>query len=484
VLFFGLLSLVIAVPASAYAAYQICASVVDIMNSKLTVDTQVPLIPSVILLQAFVSLLVPVVAAFFPILKGSRVSVEQALSGELISQSDKQTIFDRWLDKLQAIKGILLLSLRNTFRQPQRLFLTIFTLALGGSIFIAVFNVEVSLDEQIDRILNYSSADIYLDLERDYNIEEVERLLYSVPGVTYIEYWLGTNAQIDLNGQPETVSVLGPPDDSQLVDPVVQFGRWVKPDERNALVVNDAFWNIYPELAPGDQIELTINNQEETWTVVGIFHYSGLDTKVGYTNLATLESHLNEYTRATNFRIVTEHHDLAYQLAKADEIDSRFRDRGFAVAAVTAVEDRLQNLTEKLDIVIYVLLVLAVLTGLVGSIGLSGMLGLNVLERTSEIGILRAIGGYNQVVARLVLFEGMVVGVVSYIIGALISFPITKILADVINLAIFKAPAEYTITPRGFLIWLLTVLVMSLFASLFPARNATRLTIREVLAYE
>ena len=76
------------------------------------------------------------------------------------------------------------------------------------------------------------------------------------------------------------------------------------------------------------------------------------------------------------------------------------------------------------------------------------------------------------------------VGVVSYIIGALLSFPITKVLADVINLAIFKAPAEYTITPRGFLIWLLTVLVLSLFASLIPARNATRLTIREVLAYE
>jgi putative ABC transport system permease protein len=39
-------------------------------------------------------------------------------------------------------------------------------------------------------------------------------------------------------------------------------------------------------------------------------------------------------------------------------------------------------------------------------------------------------------------------------------------------------------TPVGFGLWLLIVLVLSAVASILPARNAARLTIREVLAYE
>jgi putative ABC transport system permease protein len=41
-----------------------------------------------------------------------------------------------------------------------------------------------------------------------------------------------------------------------------------------------------------------------------------------------------------------------------------------------------------------------------------------------------------------------------------------------------------TFTPLGILLWLAVVIVLSIFASIMPARNAARLTINEVLAYE
>ena len=68
---------------------------------------------------------------------------------------------------------------------------------------------------------------------------------------------------------------------------------------------------------------------------------------------------------------------------------------------------------------------MALLTALVGSIGLTGTMGMNVLERTREIGVMRSIGAVDQEIMRTVIVEGMLIGSISWILGALLSFPIT-----------------------------------------------------------
>jgi putative ABC transport system permease protein len=78
----------------------------------------------------------------------------------------------------------------------------------------------------------------------------------------------------------------------------------------------------------------------------------------------------------------------------------------------------------------------------------------------------------------------MVIGGISWLIGVLLSFPITFLLANIVSLAIFESPIAVHFTYQGFIIWLLVVLALSAVASILPARNAARLTIREVLAYE
>jgi putative ABC transport system permease protein len=82
------------------------------------------------------------------------------------------------------------------------------------------------------------------------------------------------------------------------------------------------------------------------------------------------------------------------------------------------------------------------------------------------------------------MYEGMFIGMLSYLIGAILALPITKLLSDVVNIAIFQTTAVYEITSRGFLIWFGIMVALATIASISPARNATRLTIREVLAYE
>ena len=55
----------------------------------------------------------------------------------------------------------------------------------------------------------------------------------------------------------------------------------------------------------------------------------------------------------------------------------------------------LDTVKDYIEVLIGVVVILALLTALVGSIGLAGTLSMNVLERTREIGILRAIGAYD-----------------------------------------------------------------------------------------
>jgi len=127
---------------------------------------------------------------------------------------------------------------------------------------------------------------------------------------------------------------------------------------------------------------------------------------------------------------------------------------------------------------------MALLTGIVGGIGLSGTMSINVLERIREIGIMRAIGASNPIIFRSVLLEGFFIGAISWLFSILLAIPMTKILCDSLSLALFDAVGLFAFTPRGVLIWLIVVTLLSIFSSILPAWNATKLTIREVLAYE
>jgi putative ABC transport system permease protein len=69
-------------------------------------------------------------------------------------------------------------------------------------------------------------------------------------------------------------------------------------------------------------------------------------------------------------------------------------------------------------------------------------------------------------------------------LAVVLSIPFTYLLSTIVSLAVFQTPITVVFTYTGYAIWLGLVLVLSALASILPARNAARLTIREVLAYE
>ena len=113
-----------------------------------------------------------------------------------------------------------------------------------------------------------------------------------------------------------------------------------------------------------------------------------------------------------------------------------------------------------------------------------GTMSTNVLERTREIGVMRAIGATDGSVQQIVIVEGVFIGWISWLFGALLAFPVGALLATTVGKVLFQTTLPYTFSAGGLASWLLIVTVLAAVASFLPAWNASRLTVREVLAYQ
>jgi putative ABC transport system permease protein len=499
ILVFGFLALALAVPFGGIGAYGLSEFVADTLGFGLLGYRIVPL---AFIIQIAVGILIPLIAGLAPVVSGSRTTVLRAISGDMALDSGEQakdgvTRESRWerfqtrVTNALARRGIhiprpLLISLRNTFRRRGRLLLTLFTLTMGGAIFIAVFNVRVTLHDYMGAIGQYFVADVTVDFDEPYRLREVEQRAMQVDGVIYVEGWqfASVEALLPDGTVGQNITVLAPPGDSNLVRPILVQGRWIRADDVRKLTVSESIFEEFPGLKAGDTLRLKVNGQEEDWQVVGIFKFVGQQGNIGYAPFEYISRTNNLTNRSYSYRIVTVSHDREYQDRMAETLDHYFRDNGFKVRQAEAGLASLDKALESLDILVSFLLIMALLTASVGSMGLAGTMGMNVLERTREIGIMRSIGAVDSVIMRTIIAEGVVIGLLSFALALIPSVVFTYLLSFIVSLAIFETPIQVVFTFTGYAIWLALVLVLSAIASILPARNAARLTIREVLAYE
>lgn len=495
---FSFLALLIAVPSGGWGAYRLAEFMADMLRFNLL---GYRIVPAALIIQVAIGVLVPLIAGIAPVVNGSRITVLRALSGDIAGDENKpqkQENRVNWLDwmlvrftTIFVKRGIhfprpFIISIRNTFRRRGRLMLTLFTLTMGGAIFIAVFNVRVTLHDYMNDIGKYFRADITLDFDEPYRIREVEQFALQNPGVLSVEGWQFLSFELLYpNGTvAENINVFAPPADSKLIEPILVAGRWMRPTDVRKILLSEKVLDTYPDLEPGDFISLKVNRREESWEVIGLFKFVGQEGVFGYIPLEYATQITNLPNRSYSFRVVTAQHDRASQDLMAEDLDRFFREAGFKVRKAESGLASLDNALESLDILVTFLLIMAVLTAVVGAMGLTGTMGMNVLERTREIGIMRAIGADDRAVMRTIIAEGFVIGTLSFILAIGVSIPFTYGLSYIVSLAVFETPINVVFTYLGYAIWFGLVLILSVVASIVPARSAARLTIREVLAYE
>jgi putative ABC transport system permease protein len=221
---------------------------------------------------------------------------------------------------------------------------------------------------------------------------------------------------------------------------------------------------------------------EREWTIVGVgaraivpaayAHDDDLAAMTGWTGLAN------------GLVLDTVSSAPADQARVQSDLAQRLHQAGLQIISLDTTAEKKESSAAQLDSVVVLLLSMGILVALVGGLGLAITMSLNVLERTREIGILRSLGAQSGTVRRMVIVEGLVIGLASWLAAVPLSIPLAVFLGNTLGLSLLARPLDYIFSAPAVLLWLGLVAVISVMASALPAQNAARVTIRDAIAYE
>src|SRR5205085_3324470 len=181
VLAFGLVALALSILFGQVGAYFLVQGIASTLNFHVT-HFYLPW--QTVLLQSVSALAVPLAASSVPILKGSSVTIREALTG-FNTRDPAQT---GWLGrKFGGLPQLANISLRNVFRRPERLALTFAALTLAGAMFIAILGIRQSLYQAVAEIQAMFNYDVGVTFDRPYPVGQITAAALKVDGVTEAE---------------------------------------------------------------------------------------------------------------------------------------------------------------------------------------------------------------------------------------------------------------------------------------------------------
>lgn len=478
---YSALALVIGLPLGAYWASWFAVFARGLLNFG-PGPTTPPLYA--IALAVAVGFVVPLVAAYFPVRAGTRVSVAKALNATGMSGADfGHGLIDRVLGRIRGLPRPVALALRNTFLRKGRLALTLTTLILASAVVMSVGSVQASILATVDDMSSWWTYDVQITFTQPVAVRLAQREAAKVSGVTVSEGWLVAPASLRRGDgtENETLSVIGLPPVTTFIVPQLVEGRWLLPGERDGVVVNTDVVND-EHLAVGETVRLKVRGVDCVFKVVGVTR-GQLMGPVFFANVATLDSLLSAEGAITQLMVRTASHSSADQEAAGDRMERRFHDLGLTVGGIQGQAQVSESFASQLGILVTFLIIMAVILASVGVIGLSGTMIINVLESTREIGVMRAIGASHGSIFQVFVTEGIVIGLLSWTGGLLLSLPMSWGLVRLVEGAI-GVPLSYAFSWPTVGGWLLIVSAISAIASLLPAYNAAQVSVRDAIAYE
>jgi putative ABC transport system permease protein len=151
----------------------------------------------------------------------------------------------------------------------------------------------------------------------------------------------------------------------------------------------------------------------------------------------------------------------------------------FSVEITSEYRATLENLTSTGMNAFYFLGILILIPA---ALGLLNTLTINVLERTREIGIVRAVGGSRPQVQRMIVAEALLLCLFGAAVGVLAGVALSYGVTMAFSLVGWKI--AYVFPLMGIAAAVVIAVLLALFSSILPARNAARLDIIRALQYE
>jgi len=506
----GVAAVVIALPIGVLGARALCLYLAVFLNFDIT-SFAVPF--WVYALVAVVGLLTPLLAAAYPVTKGSSITVWAALSDYGVSDRGfGASRFDRALTSVGGLARPVLFAVRNSFRRRSRLALTVLTLSVAGLFFMSALNVRASMINTIDQLFASKKFDLSINLGTMYSEEQLSRAISKLPGATRFEGWIATNGVVvspaeeapvattsgggphaggggsgghagTASGGGSRFTVLGVQSATTVLKLDIGEGRDLLPDETDTLVANTALVARYPQIRVGETLTLRMGPADSTWRVVGLAR-EAFSPPVAYVPRAYFEKAGGHVGMANSVRVALDRSDAASIDRFREVLDPSLEAEGIRALSTTSTAESRYGFDQHMLMVYIFLVVISVIIGGVGGLGLMTTMSLNVLERRREMGVLRAIGASSRSVWLIVVTEALAIGVMSFLIAAVIAGPVSRLLGDFVARAMFRSGLNFLFDPSGLAIWFVVSLILSALASFIPAWNASRAPVREALGFE
>ena len=476
-LLLGVIASAVALPAALAIAYPYAALKAEMLNFPIA-GVAIPW--WAIAVQFAVGCLLPVAAAAIPVSRACRLPVVAALH-------DPGITADGWYVRhriaLPFVGRPLQLSIANAFRRRQRVVLTLLALAIGGAVFLGADNLRESVRASVDRIFDSQRFDVAFRFGGDYPPASLEAVASKVDGVARVQAVASAQASIahadDVAG--DAFSVIGMPPDSPLFIPLLDQGRWLNSTDENALVVSRSLLKDEPSMRLDAPIELTLDGKATSWNIVGVVE-SG-PQRLAYAPLAALNIVRGD-ERASQLVLQTVAHSSAMQLDTIARARSAFERAGMPVAGSMVMREVRRAFEDHLLMVVQFLSAMGWVMVVVGGMGLASTMSLAVLERTREIGVMRAIGARHSSIFALIEAEGLVIAALGWVVALPLSIPMSAVLSWAFGEVMFSVPIRPLPSLNGAASWLLLAAIVSLVACAMPARRATRISVAAALTYE
>ncbi len=490
VLVYGLLALAVSLPISMWLAYAISKWFLNLFN----IDYDAFQYSSrAVLLQVVSATAIPVLAALLPVMSGAMMTVREAIASYGLMGSFGKSRIDRFVERIsdRLLPSHYAATLTNLFRRKGRLLLTQVVLVAAGAMFLVVMTLSSSITHTMDGVFQRRHFDILMTFTDYQRTSRLEDVAFSVDGVEHVEGWYSQPIAIQQGGKRVKEAglggqIIGVPPDGTVYRELVVAGRWLEPGDDRVVVVNrdTADKN---GIRLDDTVTLDLGDAGKSdWRVIGLYQVvfsGGFSADSVYAPQQAVYSVAKKYNQAAQLYVRTQTHDAKTIDQVNSSLKTLFEARNMKLSySMTEVEYKRIGDGE-FGMMTSMLLSLAVIVAVVGGLALMGALSLGVVERTKEIGVLRAVGARSWTIMGMFVMEGVLQGLLSWLLSVVLSVAIGPLVSDVLGRAMFSMPLDYRYDLGAVPVWLATVVVISAVSSIVPARNASRISVRDSLAY-
>ena len=485
----GAASLAVGLPLGAAAAGSLARRMADTMNFTVT-STSIPAWVYAILIAA--GLLLPVLTSLPAIIRASRTTVREALASFGTGKAFGARRLDRALTALGGLPLPYLLAVRNMFRHRGRLILSLALLSAGGGLFVTAVSVGDGWRAMADRVLTDRTDDAEFLLTEPVPVGRIARALTPVEGIGGLEVWQYSQTAFPQEGRMDVMRtypdrghgsfvLLGVPPRTKMVRFPVLEGRWLADDDIDAVVLGQRVFRQIRPAKIGDRISLSIDGRPTTWRLVGVVMEVGgggaYVSSAGYARASGSEGN------GRDIRLVVTPSARAERGRIVREAERALDGAGVGVEKSMPLDRLHRAMVGHVEVPVRMLIAASMLLALIGGLGLASMMTVNVLERTRELGVMRAIGATSGILLRVIVGEGVFTAALSWVVALLLSLPLIRVLG-LTAANMFGAALPFTVSGAAATAWLGLAVVVAAAASAIPAVRASRLVVREALAYE